>query len=42
MKSKGEWRNQQIVTSFGGSICDVRGSICDVRGDIKSRRKLKQ
>lgn len=35
MKSKGEWRNQQVVTGF-------RGSICDVQGDLKSRRKLKQ
>lgn len=35
MKSEGEWRNQQILTSFGGSIYDVHG-------DIESRRKLKQ
>jgi len=27
MKSKGEWRKQQNVTSFGGSISDVHGDI---------------
>lgn len=32
MKSKGEWRNHQIVSRY-------RKSICDTYGDIKSRRK---